>query len=98
MARNIEFEPEAERDLDDAIDYQGATSEAARRLADRIDAAIGQLLAFPESGRPIDPARRALYVSGTSYSILYEFSGDALRILAFAHASRDPDYWDGRRG
>lgn len=93
MARDIEFAPTADQELDEAIEFLGATSAAARRFAEAVDAAIERLSEFPESGRPLDDSRRSLYIPKTSYSIIYELVDGKLRILAFAHASRDPGYW-----
>ena len=97
MASDITFEPEAEDDLSEAIDYLHPSSPAAKRFSEAIDRSIGRILEFPESGTPVDGNARSVYVSGTFYSIVYELQGRAVNILAFAHASRDPDYWRSRR-
>ncbi|MFN8617941.1 MAG: hypothetical protein U0837_12650 [Dehalococcoidia bacterium] len=44
MARAIELDPAAEKELDDAIEFLGSNSVAGRRLATAIDRAFSTLV------------------------------------------------------
>ncbi len=90
MGTDIEFEPGADADLDEAIDFLGASSSGARRLAAAIDAVIQRLLEFPESAPVRRGGKRVAYVPDTRYSIVYEYEGGRIKVLAFTHTSRRP--------
>lgn len=97
MARAIELDPAAEKELDDAIEFLGSNSVAGRRLATAIDRAFSTLVDFPEAGKQVDGSLRSLYLPGTSYSMIYEVEPHAVRVLVFAHAARRPGYWRDRK-
>lgn len=88
MAVDIRFERKAGEELEEIIEFLGATSAAARRFAERFDRGIAQLLLFPESAPDDGTGVRVLYLTRTSYSIVYEFDDEQLTILSVAHASR----------
>jgi plasmid stabilization system protein ParE len=90
MAYDIEFEPESDKDLEEAIDFLGAGTQAARNFAEAIDSVIGRLLRFPESAPRGRRRTRVAYVPKTRYQIVYEFDNGVLRILGFVHTSRPP--------
>ena len=97
MAKAITFSRGADEDLDGAIEFLGARSSSAKRLAESIDRAIATLLQFPEAGIALDFPRRSLFIAGTNYTIIYELHPDKIHVLAFAHSARQPGYWLERR-
>ena len=74
MARAIELDPAAEKELDDAIEFLGSNSVAGRRLATAIDRAFSTLVDFPEAGKQVDGSLRSLCLPGTSYSMITKSS------------------------
>jgi plasmid stabilization system protein ParE len=88
MAVDIRFERKADEDLEEIVEFLGVTSTAARRFAERFDRGIAQLLLFPESAPNDGTGVRVLYLTRTSYAIVYEFNESQLTILSVAHASR----------
>ncbi len=58
---------------------------------------VDLLLAFPESGLVVSlkGIRRSL-LSRFPYAVLYVPTDETLLILAVAHTSRAPSYWEGR--
>jgi toxin ParE1/3/4 len=64
-------------------------ARAARAVAGRIRAAVGQLKAFPDIGRPGRVrGTRELVVVGTPYVIPYRVKGEEVQILRVYHAAR----------
>ena len=62
---------------------------AAVAVDERIEAAVRQLLEFPECGRPGRVSdTRELVVTRTAYVIPYRVAGDNIRILRVLHGAR----------
>ncbi|MGH7074739.1 MAG: type II toxin-antitoxin system RelE/ParE family toxin [Stellaceae bacterium] len=62
---------------------------AAERQAERVLLAVGNLVQFPEIGRPGRRAgTRELVVSGTPYIVPYRIKGEAIEILRVLHGRR----------
>jgi plasmid stabilization system protein ParE len=93
VATDIRFATRAEEDLNAIVDFLGAGSPLAERFAERFDRGIEQLLRFPESAPPDGFGARLLYLTGTSYSIAYEFTGSLVVILAVPHSSEPRGSW-----
>lgn len=66
---------------------------AAKRMADRIVAAVLRLSAYPHLGRPgREPGTRELVIAGTPYVVPYTVGGDAVRVAAVLHGAQQwPD-------
>lgn len=82
--------------LDEELSYIASDDpEAARVVASRIFAAIGQLPHQPASGRPGRVhGTRELVVRDTRYIIPYRIRGEVVEILRVFHASRRlPERW-----
>lgn len=88
---HIVWMPQAASDLEAIKQYIEQDSPLyARLVAERLFNSVGQLAAFPESGRIVpevgSPALREL-IRG-SYRLVYRIDSDAIRILTVFHASR----------
>lgn len=80
--------------------YEGIQTGKGLELAQQVQAAIEQLLQFPESAPITRGALRALVVQPTSrwsFTLHYRVKPVGIRILAVAHQKRQPFYWLGRR-
>jgi toxin ParE1/3/4 len=63
--------------------------QAAATVDDRIEAAAGRLIDFPESGRPGRvEGTRELVIARTPYVAPYQIVGDTVRILRVIHGAR----------
>lgn len=87
--------------------------EAARRYAEQraelradflaaVDEALGRVVRYaPHLGSPpgVDPALgvKRVFMKRFPYSVYFIELPTRFRVLAFAHASRRPQYWLGRR-
>ncbi|MHB1701540.1 MAG: type II toxin-antitoxin system RelE/ParE family toxin [Acidobacteriaceae bacterium] len=80
--------------LHEAYDYVRLDKpDAAARLMDRIEAAVGQLRMFPQMGAPsARPKARQFAVSGTPFIVLYRVADNVLEILAVFHGAQN---WKG---
>ena len=97
MPIRIELDPEAEAELEAAVDWHLSHSrDVAERFADEYERVIEAIHRFPEIGRPIDGGLRRLNIGRTDYTIIYRLRDDVATILAVAHASRRPGYWRER--
>ncbi|MBK7725809.1 MAG: type II toxin-antitoxin system RelE/ParE family toxin [Dehalococcoidia bacterium] len=97
MPVRIELDPEAEAELEAAVDWHLSHSrDVAERFADEYERVIEAIHRFPEIGRPIDGGLRRLNIGRTDYTIIYRLRDDVATILAVAHASRRPGYWRER--
>lgn len=62
---------------------------AAIRIDTKIEAGIGQLLQFPESGRTGRvPGTRELVITGTPYIAAYSVLSDRIRVLRVLHGAQ----------
>ena len=102
MKPRIRTEREASDELGEAaVWYEERRSGLGSEFLDAIDATLRLISRFPDSGRrgpglPLDlPVRRAP-VTRFPFHVVYIDRGDVIRVLAFAHDRRSPDYWHSR--
>ena len=67
------------------------------RFGAEINRAIELLLENPKIGAPIDEEIRHFVLRRFPHSIIYAVVSELLYILAVAHGSREPGYWQLRR-
>ena len=102
MTFGFDFHPEARAEFIANVDWYdereagvGARFEAAVRAA--IDAAVDSpesWATWPDWNR--EPVVRSRGVTGFPYRVVYFVDGDALVVVAIAHAKRRPGYWRDR--
>jgi addiction module RelE/StbE family toxin len=92
--RRLEYAPRYFRRLEDIYERIAADNPtAARRMIERIRAAVTRLAASPALGRPGRVAgARELVIPGTPYIVPYRVKGDVVQIITILHgAQRWPD-------
>lgn len=95
-------EPEASAELEDAaLWYEGQRQGLGLELVEAVDLALEQIAGWPQicrrvTGLPSDLPVRKVPVKRFPYHVVYLPWEGALRILAFAHDSREPGYWCSR--
>jgi plasmid stabilization system protein ParE len=72
--------------LDIARNFNQAAMRAARRL-----------IKFPEIGVKAGHGIRRFVLQDYPYTLIYRATPEAVIIVAIAHQSRRPGYWQGRR-
>ena len=102
MNQRFRPEPEASAELQAAaLRYEQERAGLGVDFVHAVDAALDQISRWPQIGRRVSgvpndiPARR-WRVSRFPYHLIYlEWEG-LIRILAFAHDSREPGFWFSR--
>lgn len=102
MSERFRPEPEASAELEDAaLWYERQREGLGGEFVQAIDAALDQIAQWPEIGRrisgvPDDAPARRWPVNRFPYHIVYLRWESIIRILAFAHDSREPGFWFSR--
>jgi toxin ParE1/3/4 len=94
---NYEFHPEAELEvLEYAARYESEAPGLGERFGNEVERVIDLLLENPALGAPIDDEIRFFVLRRFPHSVVYAVVDDVLFILAIAHGSRAPAYWESR--
>jgi len=95
---NVTLHPSAQREYQVAVGwYQQRSQAAARRFVAEVDRVVAQVSTQPDRYGWYDDVFREAALRRYPYSLVYrvEPSGDVL-VVAVAHASREPGYWQDR--
>ena len=76
--------------------YEQKVSTLGAQFFDAVDDAVSVISAAPERWRVIEDDVRRYLMPRFPYAIYYRVLPDHIRILAFKHHSRHPDYWRER--
>jgi toxin ParE1/3/4 len=88
------YHPEAEVELIEAARfYEQRVSTLGAQFLDAVDRAILIILDAPDRWRIVEADVRRYLMPRFPYAIYYRALPDHIRILAFKHHSRHPDYW-----
>ena len=95
----ITFTGPASREAEEAaLWYWERSGDRVRaHLLAEIERARTTLLRQPGIGTPGVRGTRKLLLDRFPYTLVYRIDGDTVRVLAFMHQSRRPDYWRHRR-
>ena len=86
--------PDAEAELIEAAQfYERRVPGLGAQFLDAVDAAVRVVQQAPQRWRILEADVRRYLVSQFPYAIYYRAIPDEIRILAFKHHSRHPDYW-----
>ena len=91
------YHPDAEAELIEAAQfYERRLSMLGAQFLDAADRAIRIILEAPDRWSIIEADVRHYLMPRFPYAIYYRVLPDHIRILAFKHHSRHPDYWRHR--
>jgi len=94
---NYEFHPEAEHDLyEAALRYEAEVRGLGRRFGDEVIRVVGLLREHPDMGARLDDDLRHFVLRRFPFSVVYAATPDLVYIVAVAHGSREPGYWQSR--
>jgi plasmid stabilization system protein ParE len=97
MLNTIEFDGRAYSEAQKAVRWYAKRSRGvAIRFAVALEASLMKISQAPESFPVYLAGTRVLGVPRFPYMIIYLHSGDAIKVVAFAHAKRRPGYWRKR--
>jgi plasmid stabilization system protein ParE len=96
-SKSVIFHPEARLEFEEAADwYEQRRAGLGAEFVTAVRFKVQQLRVAPELWRSVRGVRRAL-VARFPYAVVYrETSHDVLEIVAIAHLSRQPAYWQER--
>jgi len=91
------YHPEAEAELISAAEfYEGRLPGLGTQFLDAADRAIQSIHMAPERSAVVAAGVRRYLMPRFPFAIYYRLHPDDVRILAFKHHSRRPDYWRHR--
>jgi plasmid stabilization system protein ParE len=94
---DIVFHPEAQAEYDAAIAwYQARSPRASMRFEAEVGRVLGVIVHGPEMYPNYDADHRFAVLRRFPYSIVYQVQAGQAHIVAVAHSSRSPGYWQGR--
>lgn len=76
--------------------YTETEPGAGTRFADAVEAAAARAIAFPLAGAPLGSGTRRVLLKGFPFSLVYRPENNGIVIVALAHHSREPGYWQSR--
>lgn len=93
----IIYHPAAEVELVETVRfYEGRVATLGNEFLIAAERAIQTIQDAPERWLIMEADVRRYLMPRFPFSIYYRVAGDELRILAFKHLSRHPDYWRER--
>jgi len=91
------FHPEAEIELNDAVDYyESCQKHLGLEFAREIYASIHRIIDFPDAWHPMTPTTRRCLVNRFPFGIIYTHKENEIIILAVMHLHQKPGYWKRR--
>ena len=87
----IEVSPAAERELEAALDRY-----AAGGLQDAFKRTIRRIRDYPESAPADEDGFRFATLPNLPFRVVYIAAPGTIRVIAVAHTSREPGYWQQR--
>jgi toxin ParE1/3/4 len=88
------YHQDAEAELvEAALFYKSRVPALGGEFLEAVDAAIAKIQETPERWRIVDGEVRNCVMRRFPYGIHYRLLAGEIRILAFKHHSRHPDYW-----
>ena len=91
--------PAALSELQAAADYYSVrvNTNLARAFVDEFERVVNLIASTPQIGAIFRGNRRRYFLRKFPYSVIYQVTGDELRVLALAHQRRRPNYWAKRK-
>lgn len=97
MTYRLIIRPEAEAELAEAFDwYECRVPGLGADFLVAVDEAIDSLLSHPLQHPVIYRTIRRALLRRFPYQVLYLVEAEAISIIAFFHAARDPEQWQER--
>lgn len=95
---SFSFHPEAEIELNEAIDYyENIEPGLGYDFALEVHSAVKRSIAFPKAWPEMEDEVRRSLVQRFPYGILYSVEQDGIFVLAVMSLHRKPGYWKSRK-
>jgi len=90
----LTYHPEAELELIEAARfYEKRVATLGAEFLDLVDESVRQIQGSPQGFRVVEGDVRLFIMKRFPFSIYFRIMLAEIRILAFKHHSRQPDYW-----
>lgn len=94
---DVLFHPEAQTEYDEALAWYFARSpNAAKRFETEVDGVLALMSTNPGMFARYDDEHRFAVLRRFPYSVVYQVQTHCVYVVAVAHGSRLPGYWQGR--
>ncbi|MBA3314255.1 MAG: type II toxin-antitoxin system RelE/ParE family toxin [Planctomycetota bacterium] len=94
---DVLFHPEAQEEYDEALAwYQSRSPNAALRFETEVERALTLIEANPGMFPKYDDEHRFAVLLRFPYSVVYQIQAGCVYVVAVAHGSRLPGYWERR--
>lgn len=91
---SFSFYSEAEKELNEAIDYYNERqSGLGVDFVEEVYAAIENIISFPYAWAALSKNTRRCLVNRFPYGIIYQIKQDEILIIAVMQLNREPGYW-----
>jgi plasmid stabilization system protein ParE len=95
---NFSFYPDAERELNEAVDYYNKCKEGlGLEFAKEIFFAVENIVSFPKAWTVLSKNTRRCLLNRFPYGIIYQIKEKEIIIIAVMHLNRKPKYWKKRK-
>lgn len=92
------FHPEAETELNEAVDYYEACQDGLGfEFAREIHATVDNICEFPHAWTPLSQNTRRCLIRRFPYGVVYQGKGREIIIIAIMQLNKKPDYWHNRQ-
>jgi plasmid stabilization system protein ParE len=93
------FHPDAQAELNDAVDYyEGCQEGLGLEFAKEVEATIQSICRFPHAWTPLSGNTSRRLMKRFPYGIVFQSKSDEIIVVAVMHLTRKPGYWTKRRG
>jgi len=94
---DTQFHPEAQAEYQAALLwYQARSPQAGTRFETEVGRVPASVSAGPESALKYDDEHCFAVLRRFPYAVVFQTQPDSTYVVAVAHSSRSPDYWQGR--
>jgi plasmid stabilization system protein ParE len=91
------FHPSAQIELDQAIDYyESCELDLGLQFSREVYSVVERIVRFPTAWSSFSSRTRRCLTTRFPYGVIYQIKEDNIRIIAVAHLSRRPGYWNER--
>ena len=94
---NIHFHPDAEKEIEEAIDwYDGLSRRLGNDFLRDLEQSLERINTFPEAWALFLATTRRCRLRKFPYGIVYRLMPMGIQVIAVMHLHRQPDYWAER--
>ena len=91
------FHPEAESELNEAVDYYDGCQEGlGLEFAREVYATIQNIRQFPHAWTALSRNTRRCLLKRFPYGVIYQVKNNEIIIIAVMQLNRKPSYWNNR--